>query len=200
MDRPSGHRPSVYLACAIVAGIFAVGIVFFPAIGFRPDIDVAIHTVRFIFKFIVLVPLALLSTAGLFYVSQPMQPRGDRLVALLIPVAGLILGVIIELAVTPESAWFSRMIGTNSRNCLSIIPALSIFPLAGFMLALKQAAPSNPGFCGAIAGLAASGIAAVFYASNCFDDSPLFVVLWYPIAMGAVVLTGYLVGRKWLRW
>jgi hypothetical protein len=42
---------------------------------------------------------------------------------------------------------------------------------------------------GAIAGLAASGIAATFYATNCTDDSPLFVITWYPLATGFVALT-----------
>ncbi len=53
---------------------------------------------------------------------------------------------------------------------------------------------------GSIAGLAASGIAATFYAANCTDDSALFVITWYPIAALIVTTTGYLVGRKLLRW
>jgi hypothetical protein len=53
---------------------------------------------------------------------------------------------------------------------------------------------------GAVAGLAASGIAATFYASNCTDDSPLFVITWYPIAILIVAAVGYLIGRKLLRW
>jgi hypothetical protein len=53
---------------------------------------------------------------------------------------------------------------------------------------------------GAIAGLAASGIAATFYATNCTDDSPLFVVVWYPLAVGFVTLIGCLSGRRFLRW
>ena len=39
---------------------------------------------------------------------------------------------------------------------------------------------------GAIAGIAASGIAAAFYALDCADDSPLFVCTWYPLATLAI--------------
>jgi hypothetical protein len=53
---------------------------------------------------------------------------------------------------------------------------------------------------GAVAGLAASGIAATFYASNCTDDSPLFVLLWYPIAIAIVTAVGYILGKRLLRW
>jgi hypothetical protein len=43
-------------------------------------------------------------------------------------------------------------------------------------------------------------IAATFYASNCTDDSPLFVATWYPLAIGIVVLAGYVAGSRCLRW
>jgi len=65
---------------------------------------------------------------------------------------------------------------------------------------LRQGAPTRPGLAGAVAGLAASGIAATFYASNCTDDSPLFVATWYPIATAMVVVVGYLIGTRALRW
>lgn len=79
-------------------------------------------------------------------------------------------------------------------------PLLSIGPFICFMAALRRGAPSYPGWIGATAGLAASGIAASFYASNCNDDSPLFVAPWYPIAILAVSAAGYLIGRKVLKW
>jgi hypothetical protein len=51
-----------------------------------------------------------------------------------------------------------------------------------------------------MAGLAASGIAATFYAANCIDDSPLFVATWFSLATLIVTATGYLAGRKFLIW
>lgn len=200
LDRQMGQKPSVYLARAFVAGVFVAGVLFFSEVGFRQDIDSAIRTTRFVFKFVVLVPLAILSTLALSHVSTPVKSARFWLGALLIPVAALMIAAVVELVVMPESTWLTRMIGTNSANCMSIIPMLAIFPLAGFLLALKQTAPRNPALCGAVAGLAASSIAATFYASNCFDDSPLFLILWYPLAMGVVVLAGYFIGGKLLRW
>ena len=69
-----------------------------------------------------------------------------------------------------------------------------------FITALKNGAPAHPGLSGAMAGLAAGSIAAVFYAMNCFDDSPLFVITWYPLAILAVVSAGYLAGARYLQW
>jgi hypothetical protein len=93
-----------------------------------------------------------------------------------------------------------RLVGHNARFCLTLIPLLSIGPLACLLAALREGAPSNPGLAGAVAGLAASGIAATFYAANCTDDSALFVITWYPIATLIVATAGYLIGRKLLRW
>jgi hypothetical protein len=102
--------------------------------------------------------------------------------------------------VLPENQWLPHLVGHKVRFCLTLIPLLSVGPLACLMVALRQGAPSNPGLAGAVAGLAASGIAATFYAANCTDDSPLFVMTWYPIAILVVTTAGFLIGRKLLKW
>ena len=83
---------------------------------------------------------------------------------------------------------------------MTIIPMLGSAPLVMMILALRRGAPSNPGISGTIAGLAAAGIAATFYATNCFDDSPLFVITWYPLATATLLLGGYIGGLRYLRW
>jgi hypothetical protein len=110
------------------------------------------------------------------------------------------VSVIAELLAMPESSWGPRLVGDNARDCVVLIPFLAIGPLACLLIALRQGAPARPGLAGLVAGLAASGIAATFYAANCSDDSPLFVATWYPAASAAVVLTGYLAGSKLLKW
>jgi hypothetical protein len=50
-----------------------------------------------------------------------------------------------------------------------------------------------------MAGILSSGLAATLYASNCTDDSPLFVATWYTLATLIVAAIGALVGSKVLR-
>ena len=50
------------------------------------------------------------------------------------------------------------------------------------------------------AGLAAAGVGAALYAANCTDDSPLFVGIWYPLAVAIVAASGAAIGRRWLAW
>ena len=65
---------------------------------------------------------------------------------------------------------------------------------------MREGAPQYPALSGALAGAAAAGVAATIYASNCTDDSPLFVASWYPLATLVVVAAGALAGRRFLQW
>lgn len=185
---------------AAIAATLIAGIAFFGAIGLRTDIDTAIATGRFLFKFVITIALALSAGAVLFRIGRPGIPLGTVALGLSLPVMLMVGAAIFELLVMPPETWAARMIGHNSRLCLTIIPSLSAAPLACFLLALRHGAPERPTLAGAVAGLVASGIAATFYAANCNDDSPLFVLLWYPIAISLVTATGALLGNRILRW
>ena len=199
-DRFVGQRPRVTLLLALVSAIAVVATLFFSWIGFRGDIEAALQTVRFLFKFMVVAPLAAFSFAALSRSAGPVSEPGRCETLLLLPLMLLVVGVAVELLTIPRSDWFARLIGSNAVNCMTLIPALACVPLALFIITLKGAAPANPGPAGAAAGLAAGSLAAVFYATNCFDDSPLFVITWYPPAIGLVVLAGYFAGKRLLRW
>ncbi len=199
-DAPVRSNLSHMLHQATIAAILIVAIAFFSAIGFRPDIDSATETVRFLFKFVITIALAATGGIAMFRIGKPGVPLTLSAWSLLIPLALAVGAAIVELLVTPAATWAARMVGHNSRLCLTIIPLLSVGPLACFLLALRHGAPARPGLAGAVAGCASAGIAATFYASNCNDDSPLFVLFWYPMAISAVVATGALIGRSFLRW
>lgn len=188
------------LVLAMLLGLGLVALIFFSAIGFRQDIGWAVGTMRFQFKFVIVVPLAVLAVGSVFHNTTPLSSPGWWVRLLPVPALLLVLGVVVELAVVPSSQWMTKAIGSNSANCLTIIPTLGAGPLILFIRALRRAAPANAGLCGALAGLAAAGIAATFYATNCFDDSPLFVATWYPLAFGILVLSGYFAGSRYLRW
>jgi hypothetical protein len=188
------------LAAVVVGGIIIAAILFFAEIGFRPDISEAVKSNRFLFKFVVTISLAVTAIWVTLSVGRPGGSLAHRGLALSIAPALLACALVVELLVLPESQWMPHLVGHNARLCLTLIPLLSVGPLACLLAALREGAPSSPGLAGAVAGLAASGIAATFYAANCTDDSALFVMTWYPMATLIVTTAGYLVGRKLLRW
>jgi hypothetical protein len=188
------------LQSSLLASLALVVLLFFTEIGFREDIVSALGTVRFLFKLVVVVPLAAFAIGAVFQSTTPVSTLGRWGRLLWLPAFLLAAGVLAELIAVPSSQWMAKAIGSNSMNCMTIIPALGIGPLIIFILALRHGAPANAGLSGAIAGLAAGGIAAIFYATNCFDDSPLFVISWYPLAASVLVSIGYLAGLRYLRW
>ena len=187
-------------ALALAMGSVLAAATFFLWIGFRPDIAQALETVRFLFKFVVTLSLAATATGFLVRLARPGVSLGLWRWAWLLAPLLLAFAVVTELAVMPAATWWPRLVGSNARACLTLIPFLSIGPLACTFLALRHGAPTRPGLAGAVAGLVASGIAATLYASHCTDDSPLFVATWYPLAIGIVVLAGYVAGSRYLRW
>lgn len=187
-----------WLACALAISIAATA--FFVMLGPRPDIAQAAETLRFLFKFVVTGALALSAVVVLTRLSRP--GASFHLAALWLITAPVLLAVSValELLVVPAGEWTTRLIGSNSAVCLTFIPLIGIGPLAVFITALRYGAPTRPGLAGAVAGLAAGGLAATFYAAQCTDDSPLFVATWYPIAVMMLTALGFVSGRYFARW
>lgn len=199
-DLRRGEPPAVGFARAIAFSALAAGVIFFVAIGFRPDLIAATASVRFAFKFMVtgtaIVAFAFLARASL----SPDRPiRSYPPAALAAPLL-LMVGVNTELFITPAEEWAKLAIGKNSMNCLSLVPVLGMPPLAILVSAMRRGATVRPGFSGLLAGVLAGAIAATFYAANCTDDSPLFVAVWYPLPIALLGGIGAIAGRLFLRW
>ena len=196
--RPMPLGATWRLALAVAALLAAS--VFFPMLGPRPDIDQAMGTMRFDFKFVFTLTLAITALVMLAAMARPGASTRIARLAIFAAPALLIAAVLMELMMLPSAEWGARWIGTNAKICLTSIPLIGLGPLAVFLVALRHAAPTRPAHAGAVAGLLAGGIAATFYAAHCIDDSPLFVATWYTIAIGVLALAGALAGRLMLRW
>jgi hypothetical protein len=199
-DAPVRWQLSSRLATAFAAGAVIAAIIFVLGVGLRPDISVAAHTVRVQFKFLFVLTLLSGAAGAVAHVGRPGAKLGPWIFMLAVVPLLLGLAVLAELLTTPAQAWMTRLIGQYSGYCLAIIPTLALGPLACLLFALRESAPVRPGLAGAVAGLAAGGIAALLYASHCPDDSPLFVAVWYSSAIAVVVAVGYLAGARLLKW
>jgi len=179
---------------AISAGLFWM------TMGPRADIASAVLTVRFDLK---IVEALLLSATAIALILRLARPGASTKLHIIVLAAAPVLlaaGVITELAVVPADLWQTKLVGRNSLICMTAIPLLSLPLLGTLLLALRDGAPTSRGAAGAAAGLVAGGLAAALYATQCIDDSPLFVATFYPIAIGAVTVLGALLGRRLLRW
>jgi hypothetical protein len=185
---------------ALGSGALISAAVFLIGIGPRGDFGVAAHSLRFDLKFIETAALAAPSAPLCFRLMHPEAHAGRLVLFLAAPFLLLGAAAFAELLVVPGSLWGAKTIGYNARNCLTLIPLLSIPPLCAMIYAMRAGACRRPALSGALAGAAAAGVAATFYASSCTDDSPLFVATWYPMATLIVVGVGAIAGRWLLRW
>jgi hypothetical protein len=192
--------PGRVLALALVAGVATAAGLFALMLGPRPDIAEAISTPRFLLKFVETSALAATAIVLALQLMRPGAPNAGATVALIIAPAILMTAVVVEMVLVPSDVWSTRLVGSNSRICLTFIPLLSMPLLVAAMLAMQHGAPTRPRLAGAVAGLVAGGLAATLYAAHCTDDSPLFVATWYTIAIGAVAFAGSLAGPRVLRW
>ena len=188
------------VGAALAIGACLSLVVFMTAIGPRPDVMSAMHTMRFDLKFLETLALLAPSLLLCLRLSRPEATAGSLLAWLLAPIALLAAAVAVELATVPSALWMTKLIGTNWWHCLTLAPIFSLPPLAALILALREGAPRHPTLTGALAGAAAAGVSTTIYATNCTDDSPLFVATWYPLATAIVVALGAWAGRRWLTW
>lgn len=199
-DAPVRMRLGRMLTLALAAGLAVSAVLLLATVGLRDDLASAIATVRVAFKIGMTLVLAIVAFGLVSRIGRPGVPLRPWAVALLLPLALMVVAVGVELLVVPQDAWAARLMGRNAAFCLFFIPLLSLAPLAAFLAALRNGAPENPGLAGAAAGLAAGAIGAALYAWHCPDDSPLFGAAWYTLAVTFVIAVGYATGRRLLRW
>lgn len=200
-DAPEQQTPPrrAFLVAIVLGAAFAAAILI-GRLGFHHDFLQSLLTPRFTFKIFVVTVLAVTSALVARDMARPEVQRSRLRMVLFAAPLLLACAVVVELFVLPQALWMPRLVGHYARFCLTMIPIMSVGPLALMLWAFRRGAPANPVRAGAIAGLVAGGIAAVFYAMHCPDDSPLFVATWYTLAIGFVTGLGAFLGSRLLRW
>ena len=199
-DNTERARPVGFvLALALVAAAPVSVVMFFATLGVRPDVMTAMHNPFFDLKFAVTLALAISAIVVSLHLSRPEALLRGWVLLLLIPAGILAAGIGGEMMMPQRLPMMTRLIGQNSRACMTAIPLMSLPLLAGALVGLRHGAPARPAIAGAIAGLLSAGLAATLYASHCTDDSPLFVMTWYTIATALVAAIGALAGSRLLR-
>ena len=194
--RPVGFA----LMLALLAAAPVSLLMFFTELGIRPDVMTAMHNPFFDLKFAVTLALASAAIAVSLHLARPEASLRGFGWLLLIPAGILTAGIGSEMMMPQRLPVMTRLVGSNSRACMTAIPLMSLPLLAAALIGLRRGAPARPAVAGAIAGLASAGLAATLYASHCTDDSPLFVATWYTISTALVTAIGALAGSKLLKY
>jgi len=199
-DNAHRSRPvSFVLTLALLAAAPISILMFVTEMGVRPDVMTAMHNPFFDLKFAVTLALAAAGITISLHLARPEASLRGFVWLLAIPAGLLVAGISGEMMMPQRLPMMTRLVGSNSKVCLTAVPLLSLPLLAASLIGLRHGAPARPAVAGAMAGLLSSGLAATLYASNCTDDSPLFVATWYTLATAVVTAIGALVGSRVLR-
>jgi hypothetical protein len=193
--RPVGFVLALMLLAAAPVSL----LMFFSMLGVRPDVMSAMHNPFFDLKFAVTLALAAAGIAASLHLSRPEVSLAGFGWLFVIPAGLLAVGIAGEAMMPQRLPMMTRLVGSNSRICMTAIPLMSLPLLAASIIGLRHGAPTRPTLAGAVAGLMSAGLAATFYASHCTDDSPLFVMTWYTLATALVTAIGALAGARFLR-
>jgi hypothetical protein len=198
------HRPvpSPFAPAAIIAGMMAMialGLwLFLGVFGLRTDLFDALQSIAVQAKSIL--PLVLFVIAMRLAIASAQPGLRAPVWPLALPVAAGGLLVLHRLTTMGSAPVGAEMLGQSALACLTSILLLSALPLATGLLLMRRGAPTRPGVSGALVGLAAGAGVTAGYALYCTEDSPLFFVLWYGLAMSLPMGIGAALGPRVLRW
>jgi hypothetical protein len=188
------------LLLALIPALLVGVTLIWMSIGFRADLATAMVTPLSVMRIVLSGGLGIVALRIAYLLTRPEGREAARFWPLaLIGVVALGLWVASYLA-TPAEARQMAIQGKTMVDCLTLIPILSILPVASVFMMLRQGATTAPAMAGFVAGLAGSGLAASIYALHCIEDSPLFYVTWYGLAIIGVTLVSTALGPRLLRW
>jgi hypothetical protein len=189
------------LAVVVIIGVASAIIFVLLTTGFRVDLSTAQDLMLLLLK------LAFASGVvayGLIYLLRAARPGEDKdpptSLWAATPVLATVLIAVSSLILAPTAHLRSMAMGTQWIECLISIPVIAIVPFAAVVWFLRRMAPTDLNRAGALTGLVAGGMSAIGYALHCGDDTLLFVVFWFGIAIALCTAAGAALGPKLLRW
>lgn len=199
-DSPTEPPPRAVLWPALVAALVVAVLVVWGTLGFRTDLLQSLGEPVSVMRFVLTGLLGLLGLRLALVLARPEGRPLARLWLLAVPVVAALGLLIWAYVATPAEGRQMALVGKTMTTCLVTIPLLSVFTVAAILFALRRGATTSPALAGFAAGLGGSGLAAMAYALHCTEDSPLFYVTWYGLAITGVTLAATLIGARVLRW
>ncbi len=189
-----------YTGLALAAGGAVTLLLFTVVFGPRASLWSAMAQPVVLAKTVLPLGLGLLALPLALTAARPAARPGIAARAVWVVPAIAALLFLWAMVVPPDKGRQMAFVGKSLSYCLPAIVALSLPMTAALLAALRKWAPVNPQVCGALAGLAAGGIAAAVYSLYCTEDTPLFYAVWYSTGIVLAAGIGALAGGRLLRW
>ena len=186
---------------AVLALVAAVEVAVVMAVmPMRADMGTAVQGMMFWWKFGGALCIAVAGLAALLVLLTPdARPNAGRRVVLV--VAGAVLAVGLVLVGSGAMPMPGAMPDWHEGlDCARLVFLYGLPMLAATVLLARRAAPARPRAAATAAGLASAGWGAVVFAWACPYDNPMYVALWFSLALVAGALLGRTLLPRLLRW
>lgn len=186
-------------AALLIGGVVtAVAVVI--GLGLRPDLSHALYGSMIWIKWAYTLSIALLAAAGVAVLARPERRVLGWLWLVSIPILLLAALAIGQMIATPRDGWPALWLGHSWQRCSMSVVLLALPIFVAILRALRSLAPTRLRLAGAMAGLAAGGVAATLYGFHCPETAAPFVLTWYSLGIAAVMAIGAAAGPRALRW
>lgn len=195
----AGARRSASLhaafAVTVAASLACALLLVFSVIGVRHDFADMAVSIPFGFKLAYTGSLVVGTSVVALYAATP-GASATALYALAPAVIFLALGVIFD----PTAFPITGRTNTAVAFCVISILFLSLPAMILTFVVMRQGAPTQPLFAGAVIGMLSASVGAMAYTLACKNDGTAFVATWYTAACAIMAFIGAIVGHRVLRW
>ncbi len=189
------RRRSVPREVAVLAAVgLAEAVLLLSAGAMRPDMGQVILTPFMLWKIAGLALLAgVTATVAMRSLTPPAMPRHTAMVVLALAVLTVLGGTFVTSAGDSGRSLVDRLSPVHGMLCATAITILSLPIVATLAVLMRRAAPLRPKQSALACGLAAATSGALIFTLCCPINDPLYVAVWYSLAIAAVGLTA-----RWL--
>ena len=167
----------------------------------RGDLAEALGTPMFWWKMASCLAIAIAGAAALVLVLDPAEsPRRGRRLMLGAAFAAAAIGAAGAAILALPDPLMRRLDMPEGMLCLRDVLILSAPMLLATVWLARRAAPTRPRAAATAAGVASAGWATFVFAWTCPHSDPLYVVVWYGLAVAIVTALARWVLPRLLRW
>lgn len=175
---------------AVIAALCVAEVAAYVGMGHvRPDMPAAMHEPSMWWKFGSLAALALVAIFTAIRSFDPISgtARGLRLAAA-VAAGALVVGWGIDATAAHPASLAQRLDWRAGVDCVIAVLLLATPPALALGLLMRKGAPSNHSGSALASGLASAAIGALVFVFQCPHNDPLYIAVWYGVAM--LLVTG----------
>ncbi|UAJ10272.1 NrsF family protein [Glacieibacterium megasporae] len=169
--------------------------------GMRADMPLAMGRMAFWWKAASLCILAAIGAATALAAFDPTRSprRGLRGFAVAAAVA-IAIGWGIDAASHGSAELIARLDWREGLRCVFAVVVLSLPALLALGILMRRGAPTDPGGTASAVGLTAAAWGGAVFVVACPHDDPLYVALWFSVAIAIVAWAARLILPRLTRW